>query len=164
MLDSSSTWLQLSLWSVPPLIAILAVVGVLLQIRNKQHIPGVQAILILLYAVVFWSTCLFVASIVTPLTAKLILTGLAYVGIVLTPVAWFAFAIAFTKRQLKLSPRVLITIGIVPIITILLTLTNSWHQLIWDNAYLLCSRQTATPVWSRNPACGCPSKRSILMG
>ena len=45
---------QLTLWSIPPLIAALVCVGAYVRIQNKYNVPGVSAVLMLLAAVMFW--------------------------------------------------------------------------------------------------------------
>lgn len=57
---------------------------------------------------------------------------MAYVGITLTPTAWFSFAITYSQRVVKMSRRVLNLASILPMISLVLALTNSSHHLIWS--------------------------------
>lgn len=127
---------QITIWSVPPLLAMLVSVGTYLRIRSKKRVPGMHAILTLLAAVVFWSGAQFAGSLFTDLGVKILSAKLAYFGIVLTPVAWFIFAISYTRRQMRLSATTLNLICVIPTITMIMVMTNEWHHLIWSNVYL----------------------------
>jgi PAS domain S-box-containing protein len=56
-----------------------------------------------------------------------------YPGIVLLPVVWLVFAVLYTGREKWLTYRTLGGLSIVPIITVLLALTNERHHLIWNS-------------------------------
>lgn len=127
---------QITIWSVPPLLAMLVSVGTYLRIRSKKRVPGMQAILTLLAAVVFWSGAQFTGSLFTDLGVKIIAMKLAYFGIVLTPVAWFIFAMSYTRRQMRLSPIALNLICVIPTITMIMVMTNEWHHLLWSSISL----------------------------
>ncbi len=127
---------QVTIWSVPPLLSMLVCVGTYLRIRPKKRVPGMQAILALLAAVMFWSGAQFTGSLFTDLGVKILVAKIAYFGIVLSPVAWFIFAISYTRRQMRLSTTALNLICIVPTITMILVMTNDWHHLVWSNVFL----------------------------
>jgi diguanylate cyclase (GGDEF)-like protein len=91
-----------------------------------------HALLALLAALLFWSGAQFIGFIFTVPSIKLLAAKLAYFGIVLTPVAWLFFAVGYTRRQMRLPRLALNLICIVPAITLILVMTNDWHQLIWS--------------------------------
>ncbi|MGE0622287.1 MAG: diguanylate cyclase [Pseudomonadales bacterium] len=123
---------QITLWSVPPLLAALVSVGAYLRARQMKRVPGMQALLALLAAVMFWSGAQFVGSLFAVPTIQLLAAKLAYFGIVITPVAWLVFAVSYTRRQMRLPRTALNLICIVPAITITLVMTDNWHGLIWQ--------------------------------
>jgi len=128
---------QVTIWSVPPLLAALVGVGTYLRLADKKRVPGIHAILTLLAAMLFWSGAQFVGSLFTDPGIKLIAAKFAYFGIVLTPVAWLVFAVGYTSRQLRMSAWALNGICLLPFVTLVLVVTNEWHQLIWTGARLV---------------------------
>ena len=123
--------IQLSLWSVPPLLAALVTVGALLRVAGRRQVPGVWPIMALFSAVLFWSACEFAGSLVADNGLKTLFAQLAYLGIATTPVAWFIFAITFPSRKLR-PPAVATTIAsVVPLLTLAIAFTNGWHGLHW---------------------------------
>ncbi|MDH3641437.1 MAG: diguanylate cyclase [Gammaproteobacteria bacterium] len=131
---------QVTIWSVPPLLAILVGLGTYLRIRDKKRVPGMHALLALLAAVLFWSAAQFVGSFFTLLNVKILVWKFAYFGIVLAPVSWFVFAISYTRRQMRMSRLGLNSILLIPLITVALIMTNEWHQLMWTNVSLTLSQ------------------------
>jgi PAS domain-containing protein len=56
-----------------------------------------------------------------------------YVFVALTPVAWLAFALQYTRKLKWLAPSRFVLFLIIPILTILLTQTNDVHGLVWQS-------------------------------
>jgi diguanylate cyclase (GGDEF)-like protein len=128
---------QISIWSIPPLLAALVCVGTYFRLRSKRRVPGMYAVLALLAAVLFWSGTDFLGTLVTDLGLKQIIAKFSYFGVVMVPVTWFAFAVSYTRRQMRLPPMLLNLICIIPLITLLLVMTNEWHGLIWSSSALI---------------------------
>lgn len=131
---------QVTIWSVPPLLAILVGLGTYLRIRDKKRVPGMHALLALLAAVLFWSAAQLIGSFFTLLNLKILVAKFAYFGIVLAPVCWFVFAISYTRRQMRFSRLGLNSILLIPLITVALVMTNEWHQLMWATSILTKSQ------------------------
>lgn len=123
--------IQLTLWSLPPLVALLTAVIAYVRIKNNRSVPGVHALLLLLAAVIFWCTAQFLSSVTTDLDLKVLVEKIAYLGSIITPVAWFIFAITYSKHLLNLSRRVLNLVSLIPLCTLLMIMTNQWHHLFW---------------------------------
>ena len=83
---------QISIWSIPPLLAALVGVSAYMRVRRMKRVPGMQALLALLAAVLFWSGAQFVGSVFAVAGIQILAAKLAYFGIVMTPVAWLLFA------------------------------------------------------------------------
>jgi diguanylate cyclase (GGDEF)-like protein len=122
---------QITLWSIPPLLAALVCVGAYLRARKMKRVPGMQALLALLAALLFWSGAQFIGSVFTVPSVKLLTAKLAYFGIVLSPVAWLLFAVSYTRRQMRLPKLAVNLLCVIPTLTLLLVMTNDWHHLIW---------------------------------
>jgi len=122
---------QITLWSIPPLLAALVCVGAYLRARKMKRVPGMQALLALLATLLFWSGMQFIGSVFTVPSIKLLAAKLAYFGIVLSPVAWLLFAVSYTRRQMRLPKLAVNLLCVIPTLTLLLVMTNDWHNLIW---------------------------------
>lgn len=70
------------------------------------------------------------------LERKLLWAQIEYIAIVSMPVLWFLFAMAYTERQKWLSRSRIFALFIIPLITLLLVLTNAFHHLIWADVAL----------------------------
>ncbi|MCZ6710181.1 MAG: diguanylate cyclase [Gammaproteobacteria bacterium] len=142
---------QITIWSVPPLIAVLICAGAYLRSYDKKRVPGMQALLVLLAAVLFWSAAQFIGSMFTSLSLKMLAWKFAYFGIVLAPVSWFIFAINYTRRQMRMSRLAMSSLLIVPLITFSLVVTNQWHHLIWSDISLIESQGYVGMVVDHGP-------------
>ena len=69
------------------------------------------------------------------LEAKLFGMKLEYLGVPLSPVFWFLLCLSFTGYESK-HYRWHLAFFIIPVITVFLALTNSWHHLIYVNPHL----------------------------
>ena len=127
---------QITIWSVPPLLAILVGVGTYLHIREMSRVPGQKPLLTLLAAVIFWAAAQLTESLVTGLQLKILVWSFAYVGIVLAPVMWFMFAMSYSRRQMRLSRAMVNGILVLPLITICLVMTNNQHHWVWSQVTL----------------------------
>lgn len=128
---------QITIWSIPPLLAALVGVGAYLRVRKMKRVPGMQALLALLAAVLFWSGAQFIGSIFTITSIQMLAAKLAYFGIVITPVTWLIFAVSYTRRQMRLPRLALNLICVVPMLTMVMVMTNDWHQLVWSQVDFL---------------------------
>ena len=124
---------QVTIWSLPPLLAILVGVGSYLRIREKSRVPGQQPLLALLAAVIFWAAAQLVDASFTDQVVKVLAWNFAYVGVVLAPVMWFIFALSYTRRQMRLSRGMVNGILVLPLITICMVATNNYHHWFWSD-------------------------------
>lgn len=127
---------QLTLWSIPPLIAALVTVSAYLHARNLQDVPGASAFRLLLAAVLLWCGAEFLDSIITNFDTKTLVGQIKLCAIVVTPVAWFAFALTFSSGRAKAPNMALNVVSIIPLISIGLIMTNTWHNWIWADTWL----------------------------
>ncbi len=132
---------QLTIWSIPPLAAAVITLAAYLRARSKKEVPGGSALRFLFVTLFIWSSFNAISTLVTSEKAILLATQFAYLGVSLAPVAWFVFAISYSQRVLKLSRHALNTISALPVVTMLLALSNSYHNLIWTNSTIVTAGQ-----------------------
>jgi diguanylate cyclase (GGDEF)-like protein len=122
---------QLTIWSLPPLAAAAITFAAFLRARPQRRVAGGYALRFLFLTLFFWSAFNAIATLVSSEKAIFLATQFAYLGVSLAPVAWFVFALTYSQRVLKISRHALNTISALPLITMLLALSNSSHHLVW---------------------------------
>ena len=65
-------------------------------------------------------------------TEKIFLSKLEFIGGIATPVLYLIFVLRFTGKDKFLSAKHILVLFIVPAITLMLTITNESHSLIWS--------------------------------
>ncbi len=124
---------QLTLWSIPPLLAAVVAAALYWRIKRNEHVPGVHGLLLLMMSISLWALAQAGAVLLTTPAHQLLLQQIALIGIVLTPVAWMAFSVSYARRQMRTPPIVLNLLGVLPLATILLGFTNGFHHWVWSD-------------------------------
>lgn len=93
--------------------------------------PGATPLVGLLVGQTWWSTCIVFRLQATTLGTKLIWTDLAWVGVVVIPVAWLLLALEYTGRDQYVRPRYVAVLAIVPAVTVVLALVEPRHPLLY---------------------------------
>jgi diguanylate cyclase (GGDEF)-like protein len=122
---------QLTIWSIAPLAAAAISLTAYLRAQPRDRVPGGHALRFLFLTLFIWSSAHTLAMIMGRPAAIELASQFAYLGIALTPVAWFVFAVTYSQRVRKIPRHTLNTVCLVPAVTVILALTNSWHGLIW---------------------------------
>lgn len=83
------------------------------------------------FAAAWW--CLFyILELVSPMyERKVMWAKVQYIAIVVIPVLWFLFGMAYTGRQKWVHRPRVFGLLIIPVITLILVFTNEYHRLIW---------------------------------
>ena len=92
--------------------------------------PGATPLALSLLAVTVWAFSYAVAILpaVDP-TTKVFFIDFQYVGIVIVPMAWIAFAFEYTGKPIRLTRRTILLLAIEPVITVTLNFTNTYHLM-----------------------------------
>ncbi len=86
-----------------------------------------------MFAVVEWSLGFTAEYTVLDLPSKLFWSKIEYFGTVSAPVFLLLFALEFNQLHRLITPRNLVLLFLVPVISLGLALTNEWHGLIWSS-------------------------------
>ena len=133
------TPIQLLLF-VPPLI-LLALAPYTWRHRTT---PGAKSFLMLVFAVAAWGICYALQlATVSDLAVKSFWAAAKYIGIAITPVVWFAFALEYTGHGEWLTRRRFAALFIVPAITIVMAFVNPLN-LMWSPLRLVTTDQFVT--------------------
>lgn len=122
---------------VPLLLVALLSLGVAWYVWQLRARRGALELVVLGIAAAIWSLGYALEIVGADLPTKLFWAKLQYFGIAIVPLAWFLFAWQYAGRYTPLTRRIIIGLSIIPVITILLVLTNEWHGLVWRNYRLL---------------------------
>jgi NtrC-family two-component system sensor histidine kinase KinB len=88
------------------------------------------------FSACIWAVCQTLQVLGADLETELFWAKIGYAGTVAAPLAWAVFAVAYTGRDRWLAPRRLALVSVIPLVTLLLVLTNSAHQLVWSDPVL----------------------------
>jgi diguanylate cyclase (GGDEF)-like protein/PAS domain S-box-containing protein len=104
---------------------------------KRRRAPGALPLLILMLGVMEWSLAYAFGLGSITLPAKITWAQIQYFGILVLPPAYLALALQFTGQVKYLRWRYLALYSAIPLITLLLVWTNSYHGLIWSETRLV---------------------------
>lgn len=90
-----------------------------------------RTLILLMLATAEWGLCAFFESSIPIYQQKILWSKISYFGIATVPVLWFIFCAEFTQWVYWRDWKWKATLFIIPLIILLLTLTNELHNLIW---------------------------------
>lgn len=126
---------------VLPLIIAVVTQGILaFYAWRHRRTPGAKSFALLMVALCVWSVG-YILELLSGanLPLKVFWASGKYLGVVLTPLAWFTFATEYTGRETWLTPRRLTLLSIVPLLTFILAMTNGVHNLVWSQEQVVAA-------------------------
>jgi two-component system, sensor histidine kinase and response regulator len=115
--------------------AVISVVLVVYALRRRE-VLGAWTLAFLMVAVSVWTLGYALEIAASDVAGKLFWAKVEYLGIVTVPVAWLALALQYAGRESWLTAGRLALLSSIPLATLLLTLTNEAHNLIWSRTSL----------------------------
>lgn len=104
---------------------------------RRRPAPGATALAVLMLGTAIWSLGYALRLASVDLTSKLFWAKARYVGVVLTPAAWLAFAIRYTGYGRRwLTPWTVAILALEPAIVLFLVWINETHHLFWTETRL----------------------------
>jgi PAS domain S-box-containing protein len=123
--------MQFTLYLIP-LIAATAVSAALAIYAWRHHrTPGAIPFMILMIALVEWGFFYILELTAIDLPLKNLFNKATFLGVVSTPTAWLIFALEYTSGKTWLNRRRLALLAIMPVLTMVMILTNDLHRLFW---------------------------------
>jgi len=98
----------------------------------SRSVPGSRLFALLMLAVFIWSAAYALELSCLTLQAMLICIGFEYIGIVSIPPLWLMLTLTLTGRSRMLNARNIILLFIIPLVTLLLNVTNQLHFLYYS--------------------------------
>ncbi len=98
--------------------------------------PGATSLAILMAATSWWSAMYSLELLTTTLATKQFWARTEWFGSVSIPVAWVLFALSYTGHDRLTRRRHIALLSVVPVVTVVLVWTNSYHHLLVQHATL----------------------------
>jgi len=129
----SLMYIESLLLVVPLIIAcILSIVSVLI-VNKKGHSSVSFWFSILMITLIFWTMCYILELIFLEEIIVLFFAKLKYIGIILTPVSWSIFSLIYTKKRHSISKKMIISLILIPALSLIMLFTNPLHHLFWKS-------------------------------
>jgi PAS domain-containing protein len=102
----------------------------------RRTAPGGAPLVPMLLATALWALCDAIELHAATVERKLLVAQIQYIGIVATAPCFFHVAMALSGRSARLGPRLLLAVWAVPLASLPIVWTNSWHNWIWTDVLL----------------------------
>ncbi len=112
-------------------IATVISAGVAIYAFMRRQVNGALQLTLLMTATLTWSFFYTLELLASSLQAQIAFSKLAYFGIVASAPAWFLFGVTYVGQRRHYPTAFYLFIWAIPVITLLLALTNEHHHLMW---------------------------------
>ncbi len=111
--------------------------GIASIIAWRRSAPGSFALSGLMFSMMFWSGSYSFQMLVNPPNLKFLFLKLAYFGVVTVPTLFLVFALTFMNQSQWLQKKLLLLLGIEPVVTLMLVWTNDFHRFMFKSVLLV---------------------------
>jgi PAS domain S-box-containing protein len=126
------TW-QFTPFTIPLVLTAALLLFVMIVAFQRRDVHSANAFILLMLSITIW-TVFYAMEISSATQAMQIMWAkLEYFGIASVPVLWLIFALNYSRQGDRINKTGLRLLWVIPGITILLTLTNDYHHLIWSS-------------------------------
>jgi PAS domain S-box-containing protein len=108
---------------------------------QRRSVNASKELFFLMLATGIGSFCLIFETANPSLIGKIFWSKLEYIGGVTTPVLYLIFVLRYTGKEKFISFKNVLTLFLIPVITLILVFTNEHHNLIWSG-YSAISKKT----------------------
>ncbi|MEM7127749.1 MAG: histidine kinase N-terminal 7TM domain-containing protein [Chloroflexota bacterium] len=112
---------------------------------------GAWPFMAMMASISFWSFCYTLEQFTPILEEKIFLHKMTYIGVPLVPISWFIFNAQVLKFRFAKSAFWIGVLSIIPVVTIILTWTLEYHDLIWKEFAIESKGGLHLLVVERNP-------------
>ena len=122
--------------SIIEFLTAFAAISTIIVLWKYKKSPEVKYLIYLEFLVAVWAVTYAFEFGTDKLETKVLWSQLSYFGIAFLPVCYFLFTTAFSQKSKLITQRNVALLLIIPVITLILALTNKSHHLIWTNVIL----------------------------
>ena len=108
---------------------------------QRRAVVGAKELVFLMIAIGIGAFCLIFETASLSIAEKIFWSKFEFIGGISTPVLYLIFVLRYTDKNKFLTLKYLILLFIIPVITLVLTITNEKHGLIW-NGFSAISEET----------------------
>ncbi len=119
-------------WIIPSAIASLLCLFMAAMIWPRRKLPVARAFYLFLLFVFIWVFSRFIIILLDDYSSRLLVSKFQYIGIALVPLTWLTFSLTAIKKMKFLTLRNIALLSVIPLITIVLAMSNDSHHLIWQ--------------------------------
>ena len=124
---------QYTPYAYPLAIAALLAALLAFYMWERRSTSGAKPAAVLLLALFVWSTGYSLEFMGADLPTKIFWAKIQYFGIVTLPVGLLLFALMFSGKSAWITTPRLAVLMVIPVVTLVLALSNELHQLIWSD-------------------------------
>jgi len=128
---------QFTPYGVFLLLVAAGVLALALLLRRRRNAPGAAALAVMMLATGLWALGYGLELSAVEEPHKMFWAKFQYLGIVSLPVGWFLFALGYTGWEDWISWRNVSLLSVIPLVTLLLVVTNERHGLIWSRTEMV---------------------------
>lgn len=126
----------------------IGVSGSLLAWRERPE-PGSVPLAVLLAGQSWWSATLFFRITAADIGSKIFWVDISWIGVVVIPAAWLFFSLEYAGYSQYVRPRYIALASVVPAVTAVLGLTDTYHSLLYTSSALV--EQSGVLILNRDP-------------
>lgn len=105
-----------------------------ISMLNQRNRSGVRTFVAIMLAVFIWALFSALESSASELQAKETFARLQYLGFANLPPLWLVFVLRYTQQNAQFKLPSFVILWILPVVTILLALSNDLHGWLWVDA------------------------------
>jgi PAS domain S-box-containing protein len=128
--------LRFTPYAIPEAISAAILIWLVIVTWRRRSASGASPFIVILLAAAIYSLSYMVELGSTDLSTAIFWNNVSWLGSVLLPAAWFAFALQYTGHSRWLTRRMVVLLAIVPLVTLLLVWTNTMYGLMSSNESL----------------------------
>ena len=124
--------LNFSTLAIPFFASTALAIPIMVLSWKRRTTPAATSLLLLMVAIATWSLAAGFEILAVRIAVKLTWAKLSYLGVTTTPLLMLVFALRYTGKDRWLTRRNLALLGIIPLASMGLAITNELHGLIWS--------------------------------
>jgi PAS domain S-box-containing protein len=122
---------------IPLLVSALLCAALALFAWRHRRVPAATGFVLLMASSSGWALFYALYRASADFHSKLALAQLTQAGAIVVPLAWAIFALQYTRRGGWLTPRNLALLSAIPVLTLVMAVTNPLHHAFWTRFALV---------------------------
>jgi len=112
--------------------AIIAI-GLAWFLWKRRYSQGAIYLMLFEISCAIWAAGDAFGAASTNVMMKMHWAGISYIGITISAIMFLLFAFSYTNNTRLLTPKTIVLLMVIPVLTNIIALTNQFHHLLWSN-------------------------------